>query len=392
MKEWKMSTRRELLAVPMPDVVSPNEVYSGIARLAGTLWCVRHRAHGDRLARTAVVALHPSSNFLGHYALDAFAAAGFDAVGMTTRYVGNDTALLLENCVVDVGAVLRQLRTEGYEQVVLFGNSGGGALAALYQNQAEHPTITSSPCGAGPDLTRADLPPADLLVLAMAHTGRAQLLTETLDPSLRDEHAPFDRDSELDMFDPRHGPPYDAGWLATYRAEQRRRNDRITSWVEGELAALAERGIHDLPFVVHGVCADPRHLDTGLDPNDRAPGTLWGEPWNANFQPATLGHLSTLRAWLSQWSRTRSNGDGPDLLSTVAAPTLVLYGTADQSCFPSHAQQLFDAVPHRDKQLTPIARGRHYLHGQPEQIEALTSALRRWISTHPDHSRRAGEA
>ena len=378
---------RELLAVPMPDTVSSNEVYSGVARLARTLWCVRHRAESGRLARTVVVALHPSSNFLGHYALGAFAAAGVDAVGMTTRYVGNDTALLLENCVVDVGAVVRQLRSEGYEQIVLFGNSGGGALAAMYQNQAEHATITSAPCGAGPDLTRADLPPADLLVMAMAHPGRAQLLTETLDPSVRAEHTPFDRDPGLDMFTP--GPPYDPAWLATYRAEQRRRNDRITSWAERELAALADRGVHDLPFVVHGVCADPRHLDVSVDPNDREPGTLWGDPWNANFQPATLGHLSTLRAWLSQWSRTRSRGHGPDLLSTVAAPTLVVYGTADQSCFPSHARQLHDAVPHEDKRLVPIVGGRHYLHGQPEQTGRLASVLRDWIATHPDHVRKA---
>ena len=374
---------RELLAVPMADVASANEVYSGVARLAGTLWCVRHRAEAGRRSRTVVVLLHPSSNFMGHYALEHVAAAGHDAVGMTTRYLGNDTALLLENCVVDVGAVVRHLRNEGYRRVVLVGNSGGGALAAMYQNQAERPTITSAPCGGGPDLTRADLPPADLLVLAMAHPGRSQLLTETLDPSVRDEQRPFDRDSALDMFDPRHGPPYDQAWVASYRAAQRARNDRITAWAERGLAGLAERGVHDLPFVVHGVCADPRHLDLGLDHNDRAPGTLWGEPWNANFQPATLGHLTTLRAWLSQWSRARSHGHGPDLLASVAAPTLVVYGTADQSCFPSHARELYDAVRHEDKQLSPIAGGRHYLSGQPAQIGELVSVLDAWITAHP---------
>ncbi|SPT52354.1 alpha/beta hydrolase [Actinomadura madurae] len=374
---------RELLAVPMSGTASANEVYSGVARLAGTLWCVRHRAVPGRRSGTAVVVLHPSSNFMGHYALAAIAEAGHDAVGMSTRYIGNDTALLLENCAVDVGAVVRRLRDEGYERIVLFGNSGGGALAAMYQNQAERPTITASPCGGGPDLTRADLPPADLLVLAMAHPGRSQLLTETLDPAVHDEGAPFDRDTDLDMFDGRHGPPYDAAWLARYRLEQRRRNDRITAWAEARLAELADRGVHDLPFAVHGVCADPRHLDLALDPNDRVPGTLWGDPWNANFQPATLGHFTTVRAWLSQWSRLRSNGHGPDLLATVRAPVLVVYGTADQSCFPSHARELHDAVAHDDKKLVPIAGGRHYLHGQPEQIGRLVTALDDWIDAHP---------
>jgi alpha-beta hydrolase superfamily lysophospholipase len=375
-----VSAERELLAIPMSGTASANEVYSGVARLAGTLWCVRHRAVPGRRSSAVVVALHPSSNFMGHYALAAIAEAGHDAVGMTTRYIGNDAALLLENCVVDVGAVVRHLRDEGYEKIVLFGNSGGGALAAMYQNQAERPSITSSPCGGGPDLTRADLPPADLLVLAMAHPGRSQLLTETLDPAVRDEGVPFRRDPELDMFGAGHGPPYDPAWLARYRLEQRRRNDRITAWAEARLAELTARGVHDLPFVVHGACADPRHLDLGLDPSDRSQGTLWGDPWNANFQPATLGHLTTVRSWLSQWSRARSNGHGPDLLATVRAPVLVVYGTADQSCFPSHAQELHDAVAHDDKKLVPIAGGRHYLHGQPEQIARLVTAVDDWIN------------
>lgn len=387
-----MQSQRELMAVPMAGTASANEIYSGVARLAGALWCVRHRATPGRRSRAVVVALHPSSNFMGHYALGALAAAGYDAVGMSTRYIGNDSALLLENCVVDVGAVVRHLRGEGYEQVVLFGNSGGGALAAMYQNQAEYPTITSSPGGGGPDLTSADLPPADLLVLAMAHPGRSQLLTETLDPSIRDEGSPFVRDPSLDMFDTRHGPPYDRDWLAAYRAEQRRRNDRITAWAEAQLPHLTERGVHDLPFVVHGVCADPRHLDLSVDPNDRVPGTLWGEPWNANFQPATLGHFTTVRAWLSQWSRLRSNGHGPDLVATVRAPTLVIYGTADQSCFPSHAQELYDAVAHDDKMLVPIVGGRHYLHGQPRQLAELVTTLDEWIKAHGNHTHATTEA
>lgn len=372
----------ELLAVPMAAAPSANEIYSGVARISGTLWCTRHRAHDTRLARTAVVALHPSSNFMGHYALSAIAAAGYDAIGLTTRYIGNDSAMLLENCVVDVGSVVRHLRTEGYEQVVLFGNSGGGALAALYQSQAERPTITSAPCGGGPDLTRADLPPADLLVLAMAHPGRSQLLTETLDPAVTAEAAPFERDARLDMYGGGNGPPYDRGWLREYRAAQRDRNDRITAWAEATLRELADRGVADLPFVVHGVAADPRYLDLTLDPNDRTPGTLWGDPWNANFQPSTLGHFTTVRAWLSQWSRRRSNGHGPDLLPGVTAPVHVIYGTADQSCFPSHARLLFDAVSHDDRALTAIPGGRHYLSGQPEQLALMVHALGTWIDAH----------
>ncbi|MFE7835127.1 hypothetical protein ACFU53_03345 [Streptomyces sp. NPDC057474] len=373
------TTERELLAVPMGASASANEIYSGVARMAGTLWCSRHRARPGRIARTAVVTIHPSSNFLGHYALSAFARAGVDAIGMTTRYIGNDTALLLENCVVDVGSVVRHLRNEGYERVVLFGNSGGGGLVSLYQNQAEQPTITSAPSGGGPDLTRADLPRADALILAMAHPGRAQLLAEWLDPAVRDEQNPLDRDAELDMFDPLNGPPYAPEFLRRYRAAQLARSEAITARAEKQLAELSTRGIADMPFLVHGVCADPRFLDLSLDPSDREPGTLWGDAWNANFQPAALGHYTTLRSWLSQWSVSRTRGDGPARLRAVTAPVHVVYGTADQGCFPSHAHALYEAVRHDRKAITPVKGGKHYLNGQPELTALMVETLLAWM-------------
>ena len=73
--------------------------------------------------RTAVVFCHPTANFLGHYALPGLAERGFGAIGLTTRYVGNDTSLILENCLLDIGAMVRHLKSSGYEQVVLVGNS-----------------------------------------------------------------------------------------------------------------------------------------------------------------------------------------------------------------------------------------------------------------------------
>ena len=69
---------------------------------------------------------HPTANFLGHYSLPALAERGFGAIGLTTRYVGNDTALILENCLLDIGAMVGHLRDRGYGRVVLVGNSGGG--------------------------------------------------------------------------------------------------------------------------------------------------------------------------------------------------------------------------------------------------------------------------
>jgi len=368
----------ELLAVPMQSARA-TDIQSGVARRAGILWCTRHRTSTG--SDTAVVLMHPSSNFMGHYALAPLAAAGVDAIGMTTRYIGNESTLLLEHCVLDIGSVLRHLRGEGYRRIVLVGNSGGGGVAALYQNQAEMPTIRAAPCGGGPDLTRADLPPADGLALMMAHPGRALLLAQKMDPALRNEHDPFDRDPSLDMFEPSNGPPFTSDFLARYRAAQLARNERITDWVLEQLSTLAARSggrVDDLPFTVHGTMADPRNLDLSIDLSDRTAATHWGPPYSANLVPASIGHYTSLRSWLSQWSARLSNGDGPRCLAAITVPVHVIYGTADDGCYPSHAKQLFDAVSHDRKQLTAIKGGKHYLGDQPELNRQCCSRLADW--------------
>lgn len=373
---------KELLQVPLFSSASAAEIYSGVARMAGVLWCARHRATSGQRADVAVVVVHPSSNFMGHYALDAWSSLGVDAIGMTTRYIGNDSSALIENCVLDVGAVVTYLKhVERYEKVVLVGNSGGGGLAALYQEQAENPSITQSPAGGGPDLTKFDLPQVDALVMLMAHPGRATLLAEWLDPAVRSEHNPFDRDSTIDMFEQSNGPAYQPDWIGQYRAAQRRRNDRISEWAINQLVEverLSAGRITDMPFLVHGTCADPRFLDLGLDPSDRQAGTLWGDAYAANLQPSTLGHLTSLRSWLSQWSAKYSNGDGVERLRCVTVPVHVIYGTGDQGCFPSHAKALYDAVP-GNKELTAIAKGRHYLNDQPELVREMADVMVSWI-------------
>ena len=373
---------RELLAVSMlPAPAGALDVQSGVARAAGVLWCTRHRATEGRLADTAFVFIHPSSNFMAHYALANMAELGVDAIGMTTRYIGNESTLILENCVLDIGAVVKHLRGEGYKRIVLVGNSGGGGLVALYQDQAEHPTITGAPAGGPPDLTRAGLLPADALVMLMAHPGRSMVLTEKLDPAITDENDPFQRDPALDMYDPANGPPYKPEFLARFRAGQLARNDRITDWALAKLAELKQRTggrVNDLPFVVHGTHADPRQVDLSIEPSDRKAGSQWGESYVANLIPASIGHYTSLRSWLSQWSNRMSNGNGYERLKTVSVPVHVVYGTADPGCYPSYAQGLYDAVPHANKVLTPVKGGGHYLHTQPEQRQFVCETLTAW--------------
>lgn len=373
---------RELLPVPMLDSMG-GDVYSGIARASGTLWCGRERAVPGRNSDTVLVYCHPSSNFVGHYALTPSADLGVDAVGVVTRYAGNDTQVILENCVADLGSIITHLReTERYDRIVLVGNSGGGGLAALYQDQAENPTITDAPGGGGADLTKASLPPVDALVMLNAHAGRADLLLGWLDPAIRNENDPFDRDPDLDLFSART-LPLDRQWVSSYRQAQSQRMDNITDWVKAQLAELTESYgdlVPDLPFRIHGTCADPRFVDVTLDPSDRDPGTLWGDPTSANLRPVTLGSFSTLRSWLSQWSVSDSNGYGPDRLAGVSVPVLVAYGTADRGCFPSMARALYDAATHPRKELLAVAGAGHYFDGRPDLVSDTIGAIVKWLN------------
>ena len=373
---------RELLPVPMQAAMS-NDVYSGIARASGTLWCGRERARTDRNSETVLVFCHPSSNFVGHYALAPTAAKGVDAVGVVTRYAGNDSQVILENCAADLGSVIGHLRhVEGYQRIVLVGNSGGGGLAALYQAEAENPSIRDAPGGGGTDLTTASLPAVDALVMLNAHAGRADLLQGWLDPAIVNESDPFTRNPELDLF---RQPPgrLDREWVVRYRAAQAERMDRITTWVRDQLSDLGDRfgsEVPDLPFSIHGTCADPRFVDTSLDPSDREPGTLWGDAFSANLRPVTLGSFTTLRSWLSQWSVADTHGYGPKCLERVSVPVFVAYGTADRGCFPSMAFDLHEAARHPYKELYEAKGAGHYFDNAEEQLSNTLDAVLEWAS------------
>ena len=367
----------------MPVSSGRVDIYSGVARAHGKLWATIVRPEGDQ-RELAVVLIHPTSNFMGHYAQEPLARRGVAAVGMATRYLGNDTALIMENCVLDVGAVVDYLKdVEGYRRVVLAGNSGGGGLVALYQSQATKPTITATPAGDPPDLTQASLPQANGLILLMAHPGRASTYTEWLDPAITDEHDPTRRDASLDLFNPENGPPFSADFLDRYRAAQLARNRRITAWVRDRLDYAVKTGrseYADLPFVVHGTCADPRFVDLSIDPSDREAGTLWGEAIVANNLPAALGHFTSMRSWLSQWSFDDSECNAVRHLPSVTVPVLVVYGTADSAALPHHARESYDAAPAGRRKLVALAGATHYFAGQPGHLEQAADEIVSWLA------------
>ncbi|MEU6577313.1 alpha/beta hydrolase [Streptomyces sp. NPDC046805] len=368
---------RTLLAAP--SVPSKRvDIYSGVARLSGTVWASEVVAEGPS-PDTAVMVVHPTSNMLGHYALEPLARRGVAAVGLTTRYVGNDSSLITENCLLDIAAMVAHLRERGYRRVILVGNSGGASVVPYYQAQAEHTTVTDPP-GGGPDLTAHTLPPADGVVMLNAHSGRARLLTEWLDPAIADESEPFVRDPDLDMFDERNGPPYTAEFVARFRAAQVERNHRITRWAQARLRSLPP-GVDDFPFVVHGTYADPRSLDGTLEPSDREVGvSLWGPPASANYLPAAIARYTTARSWLNQWSLEHAQGDALRWLREVTVPVLIVYGTGDTAAHPRHALDMYEAVRKAPRDLLAVPGAGHYFEGQPELRDQACDRIVAWAA------------
>ncbi|MDT0201840.1 hypothetical protein [Nocardioides sp. AE5] len=377
------SPRAELLAIPMTPS-SRLEVNSGVSRLSGKIWATLWRS-GSARKRTVVVFAHPSSNFMGHYALEYMSTLGVDAVGMTTRYLGNDSALIMENCLLDIGSTVGYLKSIGYHNIVLVGNSGGGGLVALYQAQATNPTIQTTPAGDPIDIAAHGLPKATSIVMAMAHPGRSVVYTESMDPAINNENDPFDRNPDIDIFNISRQPPYTAEFIREYRAGQVDRNRRISQWCRDQLDELAKRRTEDstapddLPFVVHGTAADLRFLDRSIDPSDRNIGTIWGPPSVANFIPASLGHHTSLRSWLSQWSLDDSRANAYRQLPLVTCPVMVAHGTADNAAFPSHAKKMFEAIPDGLGTFVEFEGADHYFTGRPDLLQAMATAIVDWI-------------
>ena len=329
----------------------------------------------------AFVVIHPSSNFHGHYLVGPLEKRGCTLLALNTRYAGNDTTLLMERCIQDLGAGVAFLREQGYKRVVLIGNSGGGSLAAFYQSQAERLTISNTPDGRPIDLSADDLPKADGLAMCAAHPGRAQVLSDWLDPSVIDEDDMLAADPALDMFNPKNGPPFDRDWLQKYREAQLARNDRITDRALARLRAFDANPDPEAPkdaaFLVFRTAADPRFVDLTIDPSDRKAGTTRGSARASNYGVLHTGRICSLRSWLSQWSVRLSRADGPKCLERTSVPVLSVTYSADPVVFPSQVGQYTAAA--RGRVSAHMLQGAtHHMHGQPQLIERLSDLLVDW--------------
>lgn len=371
---------REPYSIVYKEEAGFKDVYGGAGGIVFTE-NMRLYLEGTQSKR-AIVFSHPIGGGSFLPMVLALARAGHHVIYCNPRYRGNDTALIMEKCVSDLGACLKDARQRlGYEQFILGGWSGGGSLSLFYQDQAENPTITHAPAGDPCDLTALGLTPADGIMLLAAHISRAVTLTEWIDPSITDETRPFERDPALNVYDPANPdqPPYSEAFVARFRAAQVARNRRITDWVKAELASLEPNA--ERCFTVQGTMADVRWTDPAQDPSDRRPYECYlGVPRIANDGPVGLARFTTLRSWLSQWGYDTTNANGLVNAARISCPVLVINNTADLACTPSHARRLFDAVGHDDKEYRDIVGADHYYIERPDLLPEAVQTVSEWIA------------
>ena len=338
-------------------------------------------------SKTVVIFMHPTGimNYLPMPI--ALAHAGVPVMTCGSRYPHNDSALIMEKVVIDLGHYIRHAKTVlGFEKVMLAGWSGGGSLSMFYQSQAEKPWIEATPAGDPVDLMGAGLIPADGMMQLAAHVSRAITLSEWIDPAITDELDPATRDPELDIYAtvPIHVAPYSAAFQATYRAAQKTRVASITADVRQRLENFAKAGLDRAEhcFVVHGTMADLRWLDPTIDANQRKPNWCYmGDPKVVNMSPAHLARFSSLRSWLSQWSE-ESRADGPKCAGDISVPALVVQNMADDACTPSHAARIMAGFTQVTPDYHQIDGATHYYLGQPDKVAHAVGIVRTWLEKH----------
>lgn len=352
--------------------------------------------------KTAVVVMHPRVDFTHHYCIPRLVEAGYGVLAANSRSPNDDSALIHEDLLLDVGAAVRWLRERrGVERVVLFGNSGGGSLFSFYQSQATRDPksrLTHTPGGAPTKLPGSTLIPADGLALVAAHRGQGRVLLGAIDPAVTDENDPLQTDPALDMYAPANGfeePPtwstYDDAFVTRYRTAQEQRVSRIDAWAHDVLNTQrnAPKGtpeaIHDPVRVIYRTMANPNYVAKHLDPSGRDYGSLLSErPDLMRFTKIGFARTVNAAGWLSTWSGLSSNACLDKTLPDVRVPVLAAHAGRDREIFPADVEAIRKSVRTDDATFVDFPDARHYF--EPEfgkkdapDVEALMDAVVPWM-------------
>ena len=389
----------------------------------GLFW----RPRGVTRPRTAVVVMHPRADFTHHYVIPRLVDAGIACLAANTRNPNNDVTTVHEEIILDVASCVSYLKGRaGVQNVVLVGNSGGGALNGFYQAQAragKGKRLARTPGGRRTHLNDAEMIPADGMVYISAHKGEGMIMNEIIDPAVVDEMNPHLSDPTLDMYDERNGfrtplkldgsdavwSAYDDAFVKIFRAAQLARVARIDAIARAMIAEnrRAEELHNDPDFsklpaarqrevlrreafepvlTIYRTMANIHYVDRHLDPSARDYGSIFSpRPDLMNWKFFGFGRQATPHAWLSTWSGLSSQANQMHDLPQITEPSLFINAGKDQEIFPkTDAVPMFNAMASRDKTYVDFPNARHYF--EPEfgareapDVENVMDVVVPWI-------------
>jgi pimeloyl-ACP methyl ester carboxylesterase len=367
---------------------------------------------------TVVMVIHPRTDSTRHYAIPGLVEAGVAAFGHNTRWLNNDIETIHEKLALDVAAAVRHFRDRGFKNIVLLGNSGGGALYTFYQAQAASPgqRVTSTPAGDPPNLNDFDMPEVDGVIQLATHAGPGRFLMNCIDPSVTVESDPLSVDPSLDMYDPDNGyrtPPaptqYSAEFLERFRAGQRARVQRLDAMAKqaideqrraemlvagADFARLPERDQLKIRqraaasgiMTIWRTMADPGYVDLSIDPSDRDRGSIRStNPETYNYTEFGYARVLTPRAWLSSWSGLSCQVDSIELSRRVTVPSLHVGARCDREVLPrKDTIPIYENSGGSDKQLVWIDGADHFFRPSPhtgkgDERERTLKAISTWL-------------
>ncbi len=376
-----------------------------------------YRPSGTR-PRVGVHLMHPKNDQSLNYNILPLVQAGYAVLGRGGRWTNNDIATTHEHLLLDVAAGVRQLHEIGCEQVLLLGNSGGGALAAFYQSQARTVPpgrLTQTPAGDNIDLNTFDLPPADGIILVGAHPGEGFSLNRWLDPSIIDETDHLSVDPALDMYSFDNGfriPPqpskYSAEFLARFRSAQEARAGRLDEMArmliarrkeaveivkrrgsEGYVASqeVVRRAQYSGHLRMVRTLAYPGFVDPSIEPEDQRDVCSYSNgtrPDLDNYRTFSSSFL-TPEAYLSTWSGLSSRARTAECLEQIRDPLILVHYCGDSVCHISDARRMFEAAATPSKQFVLIDGADHYgyqilgPHQRGDRVAEGTDAVVAWL-------------
>lgn len=337
---------------------------------------------GNTRPKIAALAMHPRVDFTRHYCIPHFVTAGIACLGLNTRCFNNDFNAIHEQLILDVNAGVQFLKERGAEKVILFGNSGGGSLSAMFQAQAQLPQgqrLAETPAGERTKLNDVEMVPADAFIAVSAHKGQGLIMNECIDPSVVDEADPFQTDTALDMYNPSNGfapPPqqshYSKDFIGVYRSaqlarvrkldqlaheliEDARKHEQIHASDDENLTFeqrqhAGRRGAFEKVMVIYRTMANLHYTDHRIDPSNRKYGSLLSDrPDLMNMQYAGFGRVLSPQAWLSTWSGLSSRANLPENLSKLDVPVMVIAANRDKEIYPGDAGAIWNSARVKDK-------------------------------------------